>query len=226
MGMDMQSAPQGFQPMRSISESKQPHKFFERFLDNNLDNLASELLKRYELIENAKVAGVTPVGPMEVWKESGSISTMKWRQYNVFQFHIPELYNLYKAIGSMVREACDYYDINFEEQQYMIQGWFNVNHKSTGKLGWHEHGGRGAPDFHGYYAVKAEPSETHYVAFDEYKINVNKDNRAVLSEMGHPHAMGPWDWEGARITVAYDVTPLNGLLQAGYDAEQHWIPLA
>lgn len=223
--MDMQSN-QGFTPMRSISQSKQPHKFFERFLDNDLSALAEELQKRYELIEQAKLVGVTPVGAQEAWKDSGSISTMKWRQYNVFQFHIEGIYELYKSVASMVREACEYYEIDFDSQQFMIQGWFNINHKSTGKLGWHEHGGRGAPDFHGYYAVKAEPSETHYVAFDEYKINVNKDNRAVLSEMGHPHAMGPWDWEGARITVAYDVTPLASLKAAGPEHEQHWIPLA
>lgn len=223
--MDMQSTELGRAPMPSISESKQPHRFFERFLNNDLDVLTKELQDRYKLIEEAKLAGVTPVSPFEAWKDSNSISTMKWRQYNVFQFHIPGIYNLYKAIGEMTREACEYYGIDFESQQFMIQGWFNINTKNNGKLGWHEHGGRGAPDFHGYYAVKAEPSETHYQVFDEYKINANKDNRAILSEMGHPHAMAGWDWEGPRITVAYDVTPLSSLQGAGYQHEQHWIPL-
>lgn len=213
-----------FKP-QSISKSTQPHKFFERFLDNDLNSLSAELQKRYELIKNAEILGVTPVGENEAWKSSGSISTMKWRQYNVFQFHIPEIFNLYKAVNEMVREACEYYEIDFEDQQFVMQGWFNINHASTGKLDWHEHGASGAPNFHGYYCVKAEPSTTHYITFGEEKDNINKDNRAVLSEMGHPHAMGNWDWEGARITVAYDIQPLRTLMEAGIDHEQHWIPL-
>jgi hypothetical protein len=125
----------------------------------------------------------------------------------------------------MVREACEYYGIDFESQQFMMQGWFNINHSGNGKLDWHEHGGRGAPHFHGYYCVSAEPSQTHYLTFEEFKINENKNNRAILSEMGHPHAMGNWNWDGPRITVAYDVQPLDTLVQAGVSHEQHWIPL-
>jgi hypothetical protein len=43
--------------------------------------------------------------------------------------------------------------------------------------------------------------------------------------MGHPHAMGDWDWDGSRITVAYDVTPLESLKRGGHENEQHWVPL-
>jgi hypothetical protein len=74
--------------------------------------------------------------------------------------------------------------------------------------------------------VSAEPSVTHYLAFNERKENININNRAVLSEMGHPHAMGDWEWEGPRITVAYDIIPLTDLISFGNDYEQHWIPLA
>lgn len=211
--------------LRSISKSGKDHRFFEKFLHNDLSKLKEELLDRYALIEDAKVVGVTPVSSQDLWKDSNSVSTMKWRQYNVFQFHIDGIYELYKAVGDMVREACKHYDIDFDEQKFMIQGWFNVNESGNGKLNWHEHGGPGAPDFHGYYCVSAEPSSTHYIVFDKEIENINKDNRAILSEMGHPHAMGSWDWEGKRITVAYDVTPLETLKIAGYENEQHWIPL-
>jgi len=211
--------------MQPVSKSEQEHKFFERFLNNDLDALSKELQVRYDLIKNAEVVGVTPVSENQPWKSSNSISTMKWQQYNVFQFSIPEIYNLYKAIGSMVREACDYYNIDFDSQQFVMQGWFNINNAGNGKLDWHEHGPCGAPFFHGYYSVNAEPSETHYITTSGPKINVNKNNRAVLSEMGHPHAMGDWNWDGPRITVAYDVLPLERVREHGHSEEQHWIPL-
>lgn len=217
---------QQYDPTISKSHSTQPHRFFEYFLDNDLDELKKELLVRYDLIEQAKVAGVTPVGDAEVWKDTGSISTMKWRQYNVFQFHIDGVRKLYDAISSMVKEACNYYEVDFSEQQYMLQGWFNVNYSKKGRLDWHDHSPVGAPFYHGYYSVSAEPSETHYYAFGEHKINNNVNNKAILSEMGHSHAMADWDWEGPRITIAYDVTPLWALKDAGLEAEQHWLPLS
>jgi hypothetical protein len=216
---------QGMMIPPSISRSTQPHKFFDRYLNNDLGLLTKELQDRYEKIQRAEVVGVTPVTDQEIWKQSNSVSTMKWRQYNVFQFHIDGIRNLYDAISEMVTEACEYYNVDKKAQKYMLQGWFNINTAHNGKLDWHDHGHGGAPLFHGYYAVSAEPSQTHYRVFDEYKINENKNNRAILSEMGHPHAMGDWDWDGPRITVAYDVIPLRDLMTSGMDQEQHWIPL-
>jgi hypothetical protein len=210
---------------QSVSRSTQPHRFFERFLDNDLNSLGRELDDRYNKIKNAEVLGVTELKDNEYWKSSNSVSTMKWREYNVFQFHIPQIHNLFNAISQMTKEACDYYSIDFYQQQYMLQGWFNINYTKKGKLDWHDHGPWGAPNFHGYYCVNAEPSITYYKTFDKTVENHNKNNRAILSEMGHPHAMADWDWEGPRITVAYDVIPLSGLIKDGMHQEQHWIPL-
>jgi hypothetical protein len=206
-----------------------PHKFFERHLDNDLPDLQRFLESKYKLIQSAKLRGVDELGKDDNhWIESGSLSTVKWREYNVFQLYHGGLYNLYKGISSAVKEACEYYDVNFEKQQYYVQGWFNINHADTGKLNWHDHGGPFAPHFHGYYCVNAEPSITHYQiedGSDRIVENNNKNNRLIISEMGHPHAMGDWDWDGPRITVAYDVEPLESLINNGMTIEQHWTPL-
>jgi hypothetical protein len=212
--------------LRGIQQSTKPHKFFERHLNNDLDLLANELIDRYQMIEKVELDGITPVNSKDFWQESGSVSTVKWREYNVFQFHIEGIYELYKNIQDMTKEACEYYEIDFEKKQFMLQGWFNINYTKKGKLNWHDHGHTGAPDnFHGYYCVKAEPSTTYYRVFGKDIENKNIDNRAIFSEMGHPHAQGDWDWEGPRITVAYDVMTLNELKYVGKEHEQHWIPL-
>jgi hypothetical protein len=158
-----------------------------------------------------------------IWDSSGSVTTSKWNKYNVFQFYHPAIHKLFRSVRSMTKEACEYYGIDFNKEEFWVQGWFNINYNHIGKLDWHEHGGSGAPWFHGYYAVKAEPSITHYKVFDKEIENHNKNNRAILSETGHPHAMGDWDWEGPRITIAYDVIPFRGVM---HNWEQHWIPLA
>ena len=106
------------------------------------------------------------------------------------------------------------------------KGWFNINRAEVGKLDYHDHGSPGAPNFHGYYSVNAEPSITHYKLFnDPSRIvdNVNKNNRLVISEVGHPHAMGDWDWSGPRITIAYDIVPFKRLVEQGIDKKTHWM---
>jgi hypothetical protein len=206
------------------SLSTQPHKFFERMLDNDLDKLSKYLELQYRLIQTGKI--IKGDLSTDHFKSSGSISTMNFYQYNAFQFYNESIYNLFKAVTDMVKEACEYYDIDFEAQKYYTQAWFNINHSGKGKLDWHDHSyddSSGAPMFHGYYSVSAEPSTTYYKVFDkELKSNHNVNNRAILSEMGHPHAMGDWDWQGPRITIAYDISPLSRLPKV---LEQHWVPL-
>ena len=207
--------------------SNKPHKFFEKFLNNDLDKMSNFLIDTYNKIENQEIKGISKIDNVkDYWLQSQSTSTIKWREYNVFQFYNQEIYNLYSAVRSLTKEACEYYDINYDEQQYMIQGWFNVNYNKKGKLDWHDHGPNGAPNFHGYYCVKAEPSITYYLINGKDKVdNINIDNRVILSEMTHPHAMADWDWDGPRITIAYDVIPLKDLIDNNLANEQHWFPL-
>jgi len=206
-------------------EASVDHKFFTKDLDNNLDSLSKELLLRYDKIKKAELFGVMPLKDQEIWKESNSVSTMKWREYNVFQFHIEEIYNLYTAVSEMTKDACEWYGLDFKKNKYMIQGWFNINYANEGKLGWHLHKNQGSPLFHGYYCVSAEPSKTDYLIFDNQISINNVNNRALLSESGHLHQMGDWEWSGPRITVAYDVRPLENLKKEGMQHEQHWLPL-
>lgn len=193
----------------SVSRSKKEHLFFERQIDiNDTDHLAKLMLDLNERISRGEVIKGdrnqhTP------WDNSGSQPTINWNKYNVFQVYDKNIHTLFRAVRDMTVEACKHYELDFTKEQFMVQGWFNVNYNHIGKLDWHEHGGEGAPHFHGYYCVKAEPSITYYRVFEKEIENHNKNNRAILSETGHPHAMGDWDWEGPRITIAYDVIPLR-----------------
>jgi len=210
-------------------EYDKPHKFFDKYLDNDLKDLSNFLKNKSDEIENAKIRGVSKLNEKnkELFVESGSISTVKWREYNVFQFYHEGIYNLFSSLSEVVKEACDYYEIDFKQQQYMVQGWFNINYHNKGKLDWHDHGAYKAPIFHGYYCVNAEPSSTYYkIDNDDNRVveNINYNNRMIVSEMGHPHAMGDWNWEGERITVAYDILPLKHVKTFTWQ-EQHWIPL-
>lgn len=224
-------------------KNSRPHIFFERFLDNDLNEVSEDLRAEYERIATGKMLGIKPLDDQkDIFTYAKSYSTQKSREYNAFQMYYPWMHNIYSGVVSMVREACEYYGIDYNSEQWMCQAWFNINSREKGaKLEWHDHVD---PDwdgygFHGYYSVNAEPSETHYMINDTPKVNINKNNRAVLSMVGFPHAMGPWEWDGDRITVAYDVLPLKHLLQKDFLGdvesgrispfesfwEQHYFPL-
>lgn len=208
--------------LNNLTVNKKPQRFFEKQLDLDIDHLKDFLLEQYKRIENGEI--VKGFNSGEAFKESNSITTMQWNRYNAFQFYDTNIFKLVKAIKDMTLEACEYYDLSFIDEEFMAQAWFNVNYAKKGKLDWHEHGGNGAPYFHGYYCISAEPSITYYKINDELIENHNKNNRAILSETNHPHAMADWDWDGPRITLAYDVVPLR-FIPKGKDWEQHWIPL-
>lgn len=208
-----------------------PHKFFERYLDNDLVKLNRFLIsKKYDLSAGL----VSGVGEEQIKAAGEDYSKSHNPQrldsfYNIFQFSNESIYNLYLALRDLTKEACEYYEIDYDKQKFMIHGWFNVDSKkdfNPDTATYHDHsGGKGVPYFHGYYCVNAEPSSTFYkINRESYFENVNKNNRAILSETGHPHAIGGFDFGSNRITIAYDITPLNIIRGGGYE-EQIWIPL-
>jgi hypothetical protein len=167
-----------------------------------------------------------------------SVSTQKYKEYNVFQMYHGFAHTLYSAVVEMVKEACQHYGIDYQSEQWMAQSWFNINSKSAGgRLDWHDHQVKefGVPSFHGYFCVNAEPSQTLYLINNTVVPNNNKNNRALLSLTGYPHAVAPWEWDEDRITIAYDVIPLRTLSEEKFLTidrqngnmvlEQHYVPL-
>jgi len=225
-----------------FNKNYKSQKFFYRDLNIDLKETTEILELEYNRILNGEMRGVKKFDfthpENEIFKDSNSISTIKSREYNAFKMYYPFIHDLYSSVVDMTREACKYYEVDYNSQKFVCQAWFNINNNEKGgKLNWHDHVHPDSKVFalHGYYSVNAEPSETHYNINGDIKINNNINNRALLSVVGFPHAMSNWDFDGPRITIAYDVLPLNMLLQKDFLNsnlqehetfwEQHYFPL-
>lgn len=218
---------------------KKEHKFFDKILNNDVDDLYLYLENLHNAIVNDNFLQL----PEDLFRKynatpSGA-ATQVGNFYNIFQFINPNIVRLYDALSQTLDEACSYYDIDRKNEKYMIHGWFNLDYPNNiGEVNvsplkypehFHDHSnGMGAPWFHGYYCVNAEPSTTYYkiggidgTLFE----NHNKNNRLVLSETGHPHGRDDWYQSKPRITVAYDITPLQYLGGSSYMNQIPWIPL-
>jgi len=185
---------------------KKEHKFFEVIIPNNLNNLKQYIENKYAIMKQ------------ENWinKDIPYDPGNHWLTFNIFNFYNKEIYNIKKAVSNMTKDACKYYGIDFDNKQYYIHGWFNYYGEpryigiDPDNLNYHDHG-NSEYSFHGYYCLNAEPSTTHYKINNKRFDNINKNNRAILSKNGYPHAIGAWEGNSNRITIAYNVVPIDEL---------------
>lgn len=194
---------------------KPAHKFFDKFLDNNLDALFEYLYKKAEELVSGNIGNV-PAEKISKFNIYNGAPTQLGNYYNIFSWENDAIQNLKLGLTDVMHEASEYYGIDYDSENYFINGWFNLDFKSEG-VGvsplkhpehYHDHaGGTGAPTFHGYYCVNAEPSSTFYKINRGEKVfeNINKNNRLIVSETGHPHGRDDWFEDKPRITIAYDI---------------------
>ena len=162
---------------------KQQHKFFERFLDNDLNSLYNFLDNLHKQILNGEIESI-PKKLLPQHSEHTGAPTQLGSFYNIFDFDHPGIKQLKISISEMIKEACEYYEIDYSSNNWGIHGWFNSDRKQLFGEGvnpvkyaknYHDHmEGQGAPYFHGYYCVEAEPSITFY------KINREIDYENII----------------------------------------------
>jgi len=199
--------------------NKKPHKFFEIFLDNDLDDFYKFLLNEEQKMLNGEIEGISKSDGKKYYQNG--LTTIFSNCYNLFKYNYQQIITLNNALLELTQNACDYYDINFNEQNYLIKGWFNCDLKDFKQneapkesfnkdMIFHDDKERGIPDFHGYYCINAEPSVTIYkLESGELFQNINKNNRAILSETGLLHGRGYWKENSKRITLGYSIQPAD-----------------
>lgn len=218
---------------------KKPHKFFDIMLDNDLNHLKQFLSKMEDDILDNNILRIPESDISKYGKKMGSATKIGIEYYNIFTFVHPGIHSLYTGLRDLMKDVCKYYEIDFYKEKYLIHGWFNLDYATPnrGKFGgvnpiknpehFHDHmSGIGAPTFHGYYCVDAEPSSTFYlIDRDKENLfeNINKNNRAIISETGHPHGRDDWFEESPRITIAYDMVPISMMTNS---SPGKWIPLS
>jgi len=201
-----------------LNDAKPAHKFFDAYLDNDLEDFYNYLDNLLSSFLNDNILNMPAEELSNFSRETGA-PTQLGKYYNIFSFEYDGIQKLQDALRNMVAEASEYYSID-KGTKFYLNGWFNLDPKTDdanfgvnplkNEQFFHDHmGGQGSPVFHGYYCVNAEPSKTFYDIDKSGQIfeNINKNNRAILSETGHPHGRDDWFEEKPRITIAYDITP-------------------
>lgn len=196
-----------------------PHKFFERTLFPNGQGIREFADIWYEYLKTKYPEMSKSLDYRE--DADGSAMMDLILSENILCEYSPLAFDLLKTIKELTVEACEYYEIDFEKERYYLHAWLNyakgprVVHSDQIKLDDH---GWNPKHFHGYYAINAEPSVTFYELDEEYKDHPsglfpleNKNGRVLLSMNGYQHGVGSWLKEEPRITLAYNIMPLNNV---------------
>lgn len=142
-------------------------------------------------------------------------TTKLYSQYNFLLYPLPQVHELYEGIRKTFRSIVP-------DHPHFIQCWLNVYNKED-YIDWHHHWEAEANVWHGYYTVRGEGSITSYRIPNTEQIDVvNKVDQLVLGpSAGDQHRTYPWDGEGKRITIAFDIVPAWNC----FGAMNHWIPI-
>lgn len=188
-----------------------PHKFFSRHAYRNDPELRRFLDDKWVELK-ASTDQITGES-MEYREDNGQkMQEFQW-SYNMFTFYNEKLHNVLGLIRDMVIEACDYYNIDYKAEKYYITSWMNYTKGPKvvyeDQLKFDDHGSH-PKEFHGYYAIDAEPGVTYYKLDDDVLFpHENENGKILLSLNGYHHGVGTWTPEKNRVTIAYNIMPLS-----------------
>lgn len=125
--------------------------------------------------------------------------------YNLFHFHHPFIFEIHKTIREMTINFCEKNNINFDEQMFMLHGFFSTA-KIRKEFDWHDHGEE-PTHLHGFLPIDAEPSETYYY-IDKKFLDIKTVNGRIVVGKNAMHTKGTWNADRPRTVVAFNIKPL------------------
>tara|TARA_R100001015_G_C4601892_1_gene156851 strand:+ start:357 stop:980 length:624 start_codon:yes stop_codon:yes gene_type:complete len=139
----------------------------------------------------------------------GCFTSYYHTEYNLFSFPCTELQKLYKNICYSVNKVIDF------NEHYYLRCWVNLFEKEK-NIDWHSHWEPEFKTYHGFYCVNTEGENKSYT---DYKIPgkdllriESKNGLCVFGKSdGDQHKSSEWFNEGYRVTIAFDVIPVNVL---------------
>jgi hypothetical protein len=138
----------------------------------------------------------------------GSFTTQLFKEYNFFTFSSPEILKLY---GQLVKHLTPVLDPN---KQYVLQAWVNI-YRAGEFIDWHGHWASTLGAYHGFYCLNVGDSKTYYrLDKDKEKIYTVNDKDGLIvfgKSQGDQHKSSEWDQEEPRITIAFDVVPVESI---------------
>lgn len=183
---------------------------YSDLLTYNKDSLVSDCLNFEKSLKSTIKNG------HKIPSLTGSFTTANFYYYNIFSYHTPELNRLLKNLKISIYPV-------LESKEYVFQSWVNIYRKNE-FIDWHSHDWEGSKkSYHGYFCVDVEPSITSYIIPGGFNIDVQNKNGMLIfgKSAGDAHKTTEWKYDIPRITIAFDIIPLDIYTREKYS--EHFI---
>jgi hypothetical protein len=143
-------------------------------------------------------------------------------------YPLPGVHELYRNIRDVFNNS--YYEyFGYENKRpHFIQCWLNYYWRGD-FIDWHGHWPSSFNAWHGFFCVNVEPqSSTLYKWKDsEQIIEVPSQNGLMVLGISDQdkHRSTEWNQQAPRITVAFDIVPVDNASIRPEQYINHWIPI-
>lgn len=140
------------------------------------------------------------------------------RPSNIFQEYNTETYRVYKEISKLLSEACRYYSIDKDRQNYFIKGKvFEYTEKNNNEV--FDFPGKDIPIFHGFVVLGPESINQTY--------STDKHTSSYIFNKGSVTLSSPTNFINTKvksqgIVIEYYLSPVSSIIQ---NHQSLWIPI-
>jgi len=149
-----------------------------------------------------------------------TLTTKLFSQYNFCLYPLPGINELYWTIHHVFHNCLTHYHQGRVNERYFMQSWLNYYQKGE-FIDWHCHTQGDVGGWHGFFCLDVEPD-----SFTSYKwpndperkdliIDVpSKNNKLVIGTSNSDlHRSSDWSHDRPRITIAFDILPLEHIYE-------------
>lgn len=137
---------------------------------------------------------------------------------NIFQKYNIEIYHVYKEISKLLKDACKYYSIDQERQNYFIKGKMLEYSKDQNNEVF-DFPGRDIPIFHGFVILGEEGLRQTYYTDKSKEEFIFSKNTITLSS---PTNLINNKVSNSCKVIEYYISPLSSIIQ---NEEGLWVPI-
>lgn len=176
--------------------------------------------KMYDFISNTFADG-------KDYNGNSTLVSGLFSKYNFLMYPLPGIHQLYKNIQNVFNESYERYYGKPNTEQHFIQCWLNYYWKHD-FIDWHGHWPSKYRAWHGFFCVQVgTDSKTSYQWKDGALIDIPSEDGLVVMGIsdGDKHRSSEWMHSNPRITVAFDIVPVDNAKIKPEQYINHWIPI-
>ena len=201
--------------------TKHTHGLYSTKVKCNIGELATTCDTMYKFIGST-------FAKTDTFNGNSTLLTKLYTRYNFLMYPLPGVHELYRNIRDVFNNS--YYEyFGYENNRpHFIQCWLNYYWRGD-FIDWHGHWPSEYNAWHGFFCVNVEPQSSTLYKWKDSEQIIEVPSQNGLMVMGisdqDKHRSTEWNQQAPRITVAFDIVPVDNASIRPEQYINHWLPI-